>query len=322
MVERACDLCHGTTFQVICRRDRKGQPWNTVACRGCGLVGHESLPTEEELAAYYADSYRWDYHRETVPSPRRIWRAWLKGERVLRTLRPFLRPGQSIFEIGAGLGCTVKVFELAGFDAGGLEPGTSFQHYSATRLHARLQHGDLFSFQSERLFDVVLLIHVIEHFLSPRRALQAIHKLIRPGGLLYFECPSLGKLCGHLSELFHRAHIHTFTPITLLTMLRRCGFVVKHCFSNGDGENHKFLLKHVEPVEAPIDARGYAEVQEFIRRFQRPWHRLSLGYVAGRMRRIRLYAKEFMWGKRAVSRILRRCERANSCPVPFVSLDA
>jgi SAM-dependent methyltransferase len=305
---RICDLCYGTAYKVICRRDRKGKPWNTVACTTCGLVGHEVLPSEQELAAYYESEYRSDYHGERVPSHRRVWRAWLKGQRVLRDLRPFLQPGERVFEVGAGLGCTVKVFELAGFDASGLEPGTDFQQYSVNHLRSRLVHGDLFAFCPDQPFDLVLLVHVIEHFRSPRRALQCLHRLVCPGGRLYLECPSLGKVHSKLAELFHAAHIHTFTPITLLTLLRQCGFEIEHCFSNGDGVNHKYLLRRVEPVEVPIDPAGYEQTLRFLRQYRRPWHRVRPSYLAGRYRRIRTYLQEYLFSQLAVARIVRRCQ--------------
>jgi SAM-dependent methyltransferase len=234
-----------------------------------------------------------------------VWRAWLKGERVLRQLRQYLPSAARVFEVGAGLGCTVKVFELAGFDASGIEPGRSFQQFSQRHLRARVQHGSLFDCQAEGSFDLVLFIHIIEHLRSPRRALQTIHRLLKPGGLLYLECPSLGVLCGEVSELFHFAHLHTFTPIPLMTLLRQCGFAVQKCFSDGVGCNHKFLLTKTEPSACPIDPAGLTQTREFLHKFQVPSHRFGLRYLAGRARRIGIYLKEYLLGKLAVRRILR-----------------
>lgn len=307
---RICDLCGATSYEVICRQDRRGKPWNTVACTHCGLVGHERVPSEDELRKFYASSYRMEYHGEKEPSNRRVWRAWLKGERLLGSLRSYLKPTDRLFEVGAGLGCTVKVFQLAGYDASGLEPGTDFQHYSASKLRARIEHGEIFSHPITKQFDLVLLVHVIEHFRSPSQALQVIHRMIAPGGHLYLECPSLGTEHADLAELFHFAHIHTFTPITLLTMLRRAGFVVAQAFSEGRGENHKYLLRKVEPTNVPIDPQGIAQTREFLTTYHRPWHRLRIDYFARRAHRIRLYLREFLWGKTAVNQILHRCAAA------------
>ncbi|MCI0638077.1 MAG: class I SAM-dependent methyltransferase [Gemmataceae bacterium] len=349
---RACDLCGGGGYEIICTRDRRGKPLHTAACTECGLVGHETVPTEQELADYYARHYRQEYHGEATPSARRVWRAWIKGQRVVKDLAPFLTPGASVFEVGAGIGCNVKSFELAGFEASGLEPGTSFQQFSAEQLRARIHHCSLSDFQFVGLepggrggrmphFDLVLLIHVIEHFRSPRLALEVIQRLLRPGGRLYLECPSLAVTHTDHAEMFHFAHIHTFTPSTLLQLLRQCGFEPEFCFSNGLGCNHKFLLRRVStagdrslkaaatnpvatnPVAAgfslrpPADGRGsdtvidpdgYAQTLELLRQYQVPWRRFSLDYFRRRMRRIRLYVQEFLFGKVALARILRQCQ--------------
>src|SRR5262245_9737984 len=97
---KCCDLCGGKQFELICRHDRRGKPLNTVVCLGCGLVGHEVVPSEQQLVHYYTHRYRKEYHGEDRPSNRRIWRAQLKGERVLRQLQPYLAPGSRVFEVG------------------------------------------------------------------------------------------------------------------------------------------------------------------------------------------------------------------------------
>ena len=302
--QKSCDLCDGTQFEIICRHDRRGKPLNTVVCLGCGLVGHESVPTEQELDDYYARSYRQEYHGEERPSNRRIWRSQLKGERVLHQLQPYLPAGSRMFEVGAGLGCTVKVFEMAGYDASGIEIGTSFQRFSQVELNARVEHGSLFDSCAREPFDLVFFMHVIEHLRSPRRALQVIHQLVKPGGLLYLECPSLGKQSGTVAELFHFAHIHTFTPIALLTLLRRCGFEVEKCYSDGIGRNHKFLLRRTEPSACPIDPTGLVQTHELLQRFQQRWHRFGMSYLAGRVKRITQYVREFVWSGKSARRLL------------------
>jgi SAM-dependent methyltransferase len=204
----------------------------------------------------------------------------------------------------------VKVFDLAGHDASGLEPGLEFQRFSAERLRAQVHRGNLRDFKPQAPFDLVLFIHVIEHLPSPRQALQAIHRLLKPGGRLYLECPSLGKKCTRLSDQFHFAHIHTFTPIPLLTLLKQCGFAVEHCYSDGVGLNHKFLLTKTAPAACPIDPAGVEQTRAFAATYVDPWRRVkSLDYFKRRCRRISIYLKEFLWGASAVRGILQRVQQ-------------
>jgi SAM-dependent methyltransferase len=305
---RECDLCGGLEYEGICQRDRRGKPWNTVACRRCGLVGHEIIPTEEELEDFYARQYRKDYHGETTPSDRRVVRAWHKGARVVKQMMPTMRPGDRVFEIGAGLGLNVKQFELAGYPACGIEPSISFQKYAAEQLHASVEMGQLFDYQAKTPFNLILLIHVIEHFRSPRRALQTIHSLLAPGGRLYLECPSLGVYHADRAEMFHSAHIWTFTPQTLTCLARRCGFEVHTVWSSGLGINHKILFVKT-PTQPDYPLPGLEDTHTILRTYCAPWHRFQGWYLYGRLRRIGIYAREFLYGRREVQAILQKCQQ-------------
>ena len=85
-----------------------------MVCTTCGLIAHANIPSEEELQAFYATDYRQDYHGEITPSNRRVMRAWKNGQRIERRLSAWTKPGHRVFEIGAGIGCTVKAFQRTG----------------------------------------------------------------------------------------------------------------------------------------------------------------------------------------------------------------
>ncbi len=257
-----CDLCQGGEFETVATRDRRGQPLETVLCTSCGLLSHARIPTEAELAGFYADHYRRDYHGETSPTARRVMRAWRKGELTLRRLVPFLRTTDRILEVGAGIGCTTKVLELAGFAAEGIEPNHGFRQYGLQQLHARLRSGSLFDLAPEARYDAVLLVHVIEHFRSPRRALDHIYQLLTPGGRLYVECPNAAALRPAAEQMFHFAHIHNFTAPTLNALARRAGFEVVTQFATPTDPNLRMLLVKTTGQHAAVDAESCRHTRE------------------------------------------------------------
>ena len=177
-----CDLCGADEVELLATRDRRRKPLRTVVCTRCGLISHESIPSDEELADYYAHEYRHAYHGERQPSAKRVLRAWNVGRSIYRRVRSFLRPGDRVCEIGAGLGCTVKAFDLAGFEASGIEPGVEFQSFSRQTLHADIENARLEDVVPVPSYDFVLLVHVIEHFSHPSRALRRIWGLLKTGG--------------------------------------------------------------------------------------------------------------------------------------------
>lgn len=72
----------------------------------------------------------------------------------------------------------------------------------------------------DRSFDVVTLVHVLEHFPAPLEALRSLRRIVE-GGKIFVE------VC-HLDEnpfdLLVADHLMHFTPVTLVQMLRSAGF--------------------------------------------------------------------------------------------------
>ncbi|MCA9221980.1 MAG: class I SAM-dependent methyltransferase, partial [Planctomycetales bacterium] len=218
-------------------------------CTGCSLISHEHIPTDNELASYYATQYRQNYHGTAAPSPHRVLRAWQGGEWLLKRLLPHIQPGGRVCEIGAGLGCTVKLLELAGFDADGIEPGESFHTYARECIRARITRSALDEMPLEPHYDFILLVHVIEHFNTPSRALSRIAQMLRPGGRLYVECPNVAAPHAAPGRQFHFAHIYNFTLATLRCLAQTNGFEVVATLADAKQPNLRLLLERTNAAK-------------------------------------------------------------------------
>lgn len=301
-----CDLCGSASFEQISSRDRHGRPLATSVCLVCGLVAHAAIPSEQELDRYYTSDYRKDYHGELTPSPRRVMRAWLNGERIHAQLKPYLPEGRRLLEIGAGIGCTVKVFERAGWNAQGIDPNVGFLNYSRERLHSQVTVGGIQSLAESESTDVVLLVHVIEHFRSPHAALTRIRALLPRGGHLYVECPNLAAPFAPFPKLFHFAHIHNFTPITLERMAAVCGFRLVQRF--GDARDPNLQMLFAADSAATVDfAGGLAETRESLGRAAPIAYHLRPGYLFSRTRKVLGYLREHLSARAFVREIEARC---------------
>lgn len=293
---QACDLCGGNDFSIISENDRHGKALTTALCNGCGLVSHLPRPSEEEVAAYYAQDYRKDYHGESSPSPRRIMRAWNNGQRILNQLRTHLSPNASLFEVGAGIGCTVKSFEEAGFDASGIEPNEGFNAYTCGTLHAKVSNTNLYDlYVDDEGMDSILLIHVIEHFSSPTRALTQIRSLLKDDGLLYIECPNIGAPFATFGRMFHFAHIFNFTPATLIELARKCGFEVVKQFKADDHPDIEILFRKIGvPADFKADASNAEKTNWAIHRYNWLTYNLRPDYLSRRVCKLLKYGNEYL----------------------------
>ncbi len=291
---RACDLCQEASFETISTRDRHGQPLATVICQTCGLVQHAAIPSDDELAEYYGQRYREDYHGETAPNERRVMRAWNSAERIYGRLRDHVDSHSRVVEIGAGIGCTVKRFADAGCRAWGVEPHVGFCHYGKQQLASPLKNVDLSGVPASGDHDLVLLVHVIEHFNTPRRSLETIHEVLAPGGLLYVECPNLSAPFARRKKMFHFAHIHTFSPITLTSLAARSGFELVQSFADQRSPNLEMLFRRVERAQFELDSRGYQEAKSAMARANEFYYYSRWSYLKQRAARLREYVAEYL----------------------------
>ncbi|MFO7904196.1 MAG: class I SAM-dependent methyltransferase [Pirellulaceae bacterium] len=303
-----CDLCGGTDFEPIGELDREGNPLRTLVCRRCGLVSHADIPTDEELADYYRRRYREDYNNEFMPSPFRFLREWKRGRRRFEMLEPFLPSSARIFEIGAGMGCNLKHFELAGFEVDGIEPGQGFRRFAREKLHLRVGGCMLTDIPPAPRYDFILLVQVLEHMNSPTRALRRARGLLRPGGRLYVEVPNLAGPHAAPGKLFHYAHIHNFTPASLSTAASATGFVVDTVFSAPRGKNLEILLSTSDSCEPRVAPDAYRHAVESVTRFNRLTYHLRRAYLRERMVSLGDLLIGRFRPRKQVARILDLCE--------------
>lgn len=284
-------------------------PLDTGICIRCGLISHLPLPDAEAIARYYAEEYRRDYHGERTPAPRRVMRAWRNGQRIHRMLAPFVPPQGRVFEVGAGLGCTLKVFQHHGFRTGGIEPNRDFNRYGREVLRAAVANCDLFELDRPEEHDLVLLVHVIEHFRSPTAALCRIRELVADGGLLYVECPDVTAPFAPFGRLFHFAHIHNFAPETLTALAAKCGFRVERRLHPEGHPDLALLLRKVEMPRRPpsFPAGQSAAIEARMRRYGLIGYHLRPAYLRRRTAKLAAYARERLTARAFVTRLAERC---------------
>jgi hypothetical protein len=137
-------------------------------------------------------------------------------------------------------------------------------------------------------------------------ALQKVHRLVKPGGLLYMECPNLGAPFAPPGRLFHSAHIHNFTRTTLNAMAACCGFYDVHWLSAAEDRDLAGVWRRGEAADTASCASGYAEVQAALRRFNWWTYHARLPYLRTRSGKVAGYLLEQLQSRRFVRRLERR----------------
>ena len=153
------------------------------------------------------------------------------SQKIFNDLKNYLPQKAKILDVGCGEGDHLIFLKQNGFDdLVGLDPIPEYCQKLKNFYEISCYNKSLAEFaDGKKKFDCVVLSHVIEHFVEPNKALEAISSLIADGGILYLRTPDLYKFKNPFSQ-FCIPHTFYFSKITLENLLRKHGFKVKRYF--------------------------------------------------------------------------------------------
>jgi len=259
-------LCGNTEFELISDVDRYGILQNTVLCTQCGLVLSNPRMTESEYAAFYSsDVYRICYEGVDFIQANERKFCLETGEHIfdeIGQVKP-ITEDTTVLELGAGGGWNLLPFLKAGARVVGMD-------YSPSLVDLGRRHGiDMIQGRVDDIrgiYDVIILNHVLEHFVTPIEALKVIQKHLSPEGIMYIGVPNVMSFgIGQLQN----AHVWYFSPRTFEYYCRLAGLKL---LKNGPTQgNHMFgifaRLAHDGPTRDVYELRGhYREIRSVLRK--------------------------------------------------------
>lgn len=205
-------------------------------CRRCGLVYANPRADAAEILKRYSSDYFWNEYMPALGAPGgRVDDDFIDGRNapLLGLIRKHAPDGGRLLEVGTGAGLLLKAAERAGWAVGGVELSVDGAAFARERLglDVRLERAEAMTFPPES-FDAAIMSEVIEHLFDPPLVLRAIHRALKPGGLLVITTPNFAALSRHIlgaqwSVLNPLEHLYYFTGSTLGRMLAASGFEVR-----------------------------------------------------------------------------------------------
>lgn len=220
-----CPICGSLNFEKFWAMSG----YRLARCNHCGMVWDFSPP--ENLLAQYDKRY---FINE---NPKGGYANYFEGMAVnkktfsdrLKKIEKRFGKGK-LLDVGCALGdCLVEAKRLGWKEIEGLEI-SDYAYNFAKKRGLKVKKGVLGNnTYAKDSFDIVLYQDVIEHVTDPVQELKRVHRILKPGGLVYLVAPDVGGLWSKLlgSLWYHYKpieHVVYFTQDTIARALKEAGF--------------------------------------------------------------------------------------------------
>lgn len=259
----ACRICGEAALDelpelpAIARVTSDARPWpaggRLAACRACGTLQKPNDPSWQKDCAEIYSHYELYAHaaggvEQAVFEPGSGLSA-TRSEKLLEQVATCvtLAPEGRLLDIGCGNGAFLRTFharsprwELHGTDVQGTHrkdvvPITGERGFHQTEPD-----------QVPGAFDVISMLHVLEHIPSPAEFLAKLRAKLKPGGRLLIEVPDHAKNPVDLAVADHASH---FSKATLGALLTRAGYAIEKLVEG-------WIPRELTALAVPGDARG------------------------------------------------------------------
>jgi SAM-dependent methyltransferase len=191
---RACGGRLSTTPALIARDRMSGVPgtWAIHVCARCRSGTTLPIVAESELGAFYPSDYTpYDLPQGALAH---VMRALQRGRNRTFPLGRFAASAQrgALLDVGCGRGDLAASWIEAGWRVIGVEPSEPAAEVARQRgVEVRVGTIATANLPVAEL-DAVVFRHSLEHVVEPRTDLQAVHRVLRPGGQIAVIVPNWG----------------------------------------------------------------------------------------------------------------------------------
>ncbi len=221
-----CSLCRRSVTEYdVWIRTNVG---NIIRCKKCGL-GFLNLKNKDILKDLNTSIYNTKTYYETIN--RQLKQLTNRYKKQIKGIIQLVKNKGILADIGCGIGLFLNMaafygFKPYGYDINKINLKKAKKYFSIKILHDNYLDNK----KNKNLFDVATLWDVLEHMKDPVEYLSKLISIIKPGGLLVVQCPSMEsyeflKFKSKWIWLTPGDHLQFFTPKTLAKVVISAGFI-------------------------------------------------------------------------------------------------
>jgi 2-polyprenyl-3-methyl-5-hydroxy-6-metoxy-1,4-benzoquinol methylase len=229
MEDVACNLCgsnrHETLYHMPDTHYPADQLFRVVRCEDCGLGFVNPRPKAEDMAAFYPEAFYADFdtsidHHDNRYRIQAQYLAGVKG----RLENPRL------LDVGCATGNFPRMMQKQGWTVEGLEVSDIAERIQDFTVH-RCPLPELSLPDGQ--FDAITAWAVLEHVHDPKAYMEAVGRLLKPGGKFVFLVTNLDSLSSR--ALFREdvpRHLYFFSHKTVSRYLAESGLRLRSYDNN------------------------------------------------------------------------------------------
>lgn len=219
---------------------------NLVLCKGCGLGYLSPRWSKQDYLKYYQETYDLKYRPELKGdfSNDSEFKTNIITERF-RIANVSFDNAEKILDIGSGAGDNLLAFRSKNqkLNCFAIEPSKISGEY-LKRRGIKILSEDVdteWHYNNEEMFDIVIMRHVLEHFMDPLKVLSKVRSVLKTDGVLYIAVPN--NLLENRNEGWLRvAHTYYFNEFTLNAILSKSGFFVNQSILEDKFNKHEVVF--------------------------------------------------------------------------------
>ncbi len=258
-----CPLCKDERSTLFDQREFRGLQVMNRLCSNCGLVYQSPRMTEDELQEFYTAEYRQIYQGDAGPIQKDIAIQKARAEAHVALLKDWgIKQVGRFLDIGCSTGSLLgEMREAYKCQVIGIEPGEAYRQYAQSRDLTVFESLEAANAAGERKFDLIAMIHVLEHVPDPVGFLQDLRTnyLIKDGTIL-IEVPNL-----YAHDSFEVAHMTSFSRHTLMEVVKLARFDTEYLEMHGRPRSNLIPL-YISLLAIPDKkAQSQLEIERWIR---------------------------------------------------------
>jgi SAM-dependent methyltransferase len=243
-----CFICEGGILKRISEVSLGELNFLTTAyCSQCGFVFRSKRPSEK----WFKKAWQLRGKEEISFDKRLEGRRYFRYQNLAKAFEGITN-GRKILDIGTGPGTGLRAFKDRSWQVVGLEPDLQ-RAKIAKKEGVRIVEATIQEYAQEKgSFDIITIVHTLEHIHYPKTFLSDVVKQVKPEGYVYIEVPDLNNFVTWKDSLYLE-HMSNFSIKTLTLLASQIGLTPKYHFypkTQPYGYVHLGVLFQKNPLEA------------------------------------------------------------------------